>query len=903
MTDEFRKLATAEIARELAGQIAGFERLGYRLMEVIHPAHWSERGTTIQGASRGYTVDCTAAASSLVAEMSGERDYFSKDLKKPKRDLQHAITQHPNATRIWLLAGQETPPGMSKKIGSLRDGFLKEHPGVDGIEILDGRTLANVVYDNLESERFVGAVAPFLPSVGRLADEYAFSHRVPRFPSYRRREALEETISAALADSQQVVLRGVSGIGKSALAAKVADDHRSHFASIIWVDAHELKDTSALSSIDVHRTGVRHNLLAILRRRKCLLILDDARFETSELERLNLGSSSVIVTCQASGNPKSILVGDLSPDAAKDVLSLGVASPCPPEVFRAVITAVGGHALLLHALNQIAMAEGWTSVAACCHDATNSLEDDRHQKVCKRILARHLEALEAELAFVRWVDQPRISRDLISACVSSNAVRNLEKRGFLAATTYGHIRVHDVVFVAIREVVAAVGGRSENFLSRFEKLIEQHANAEDHVVRRIAALHVDLIVKNIHQGSRPSLVYALTVIRDPELPLSLLGDPVSMARELVTLNGWHNRDLEFRTVIEVVEAIYTVESAKDGTQYARKRLSDHIQALDWMLRVAPANSLAHRDLCHHYAKMLARLGRTDEAISRFERLVGDDQAFAAARLQLGRLYAKQKKVACAIDQCKAILQTSSQTHEVSVHVLLGALELLAREGRPTLLASYTEVILGALNAARESDASLAAKFVSGVCSKVWFHLPEVASDLYDRLNWSLMAPTRNDELFDIAQAHKAAGKARKDVSLLAKSKTTYEAMTTRSPYETVHYAEVLIRLEDWGLALASLDTVPVARRDTFWNLRAAQALVGLGSHERALDTINKGIETLNSTNFRSTFLAVKANALRGLGKTQEARECIIQAIDDVPANDPYAKELLDFLATVEDDAV
>ena len=87
MAFSFRQKVIRILIDEIALLTGGrFEQFGYKMMSIIHSAQWVERGTTVEGAPRGYTVDTSAHGSSLVAEMSSEADYFHNDMPKPKRN-------------------------------------------------------------------------------------------------------------------------------------------------------------------------------------------------------------------------------------------------------------------------------------------------------------------------------------------------------------------------------------------------------------------------------------------------------------------------------------------------------------------------------------------------------------------------------------------------------------------------------------------------------------------------------------------------------------------------------------------------------------------------------------------------------------------------------------------------
>lgn len=234
MSEAFRKKVISTLVDEIALLTGGrFEQFGYKIMGVIHPAQWIERGTTIEGAPRGYTVDTSADGSSLVAEMSSESDYFHGQMTKPQRDLQHAVNLHPDVKRIWLLASREAASGETTKRANLETQFKKGHQLLEDVNILDARKIAEHIFDNLENEQFISVIADYLPSIGRLADENAFSHRVPKYSGYLSRPSIEDTVINRLDNTSCIVVNGISGIGKSALVAQVAERLRQDFDVII----------------------------------------------------------------------------------------------------------------------------------------------------------------------------------------------------------------------------------------------------------------------------------------------------------------------------------------------------------------------------------------------------------------------------------------------------------------------------------------------------------------------------------------------------------------------------------------------------------------------------------------------------------------------------------------------
>ena len=169
----FRGRVVSELVKEI-GFLSGqrFETFGYRVLSEVHPGQWMERGTTIDGAPRGYTVDASCEGARWVGEMSSEKAYFEKGLEKPRKDLEHAVALHPGAVGVWLLSNQEASAGQTTRIANLVTEFSRAHGGLRSVDILDARAIASKIFENLESEQLVSSIKGYLPCVVRLAESY-----------------------------------------------------------------------------------------------------------------------------------------------------------------------------------------------------------------------------------------------------------------------------------------------------------------------------------------------------------------------------------------------------------------------------------------------------------------------------------------------------------------------------------------------------------------------------------------------------------------------------------------------------------------------------------------------------------------------------------------------------------
>lgn len=873
-----------------------FEQFCYKIMEVVYPAQWVERGTTVEGAPRKCTIDTSTEGSMKVAEMSSDIDYFHGPMSKPKNDLNHAIMLHPDVKRIWLLSSREAEAGETTRCANVATQFLKEHETLISVEILDARQIAGYIFDNLEAERFVSALTSYLPSLGRLTDENAFSHRIPIYSGYQARPDKEQEVITKIANASCIVVNGISGVGKSALVARVAEILRPDFEIIIWYDAHDLKNVTELSDSDFRRTGIRHNIIGLLHRYKCLLILDDATLSREQISKIDCGESKVIITCQASSDPDRIMVEDLDYDSARRLLEAGVSMPCPSEIFQRVFSAIGGYPLLLDALNRVAKDEGWEAVAVCCEDAASSIEDERNNKVCQRILMRHLESLSVELEFVKWCGCSRFDSELTAVCASTRAVNNLQKRAFLAATMAGSIRIHDVVYQSICSLVEVSAQHDKTFRDKLDEFICTECDKERSVLHRMVNLHPTLFRRLLSSGAYPSFIYAVALARASDTPIDLFGDPVATAKIVAAYNVWSGCEIEVRAIIETVEALYTIISSKCGSDEAKTTLGKNIVALE-ILRSSPAaKGELLRDLKHHFAKMLVRLGKRSDAETEFRVILAEYPMFAAGRLQLARiLYESGRKLEALAESRQIIIQHRNKQFLVSAPVLLEALRLVFMLDSQDNLRSYEEVVMSSLAEAREFDRTLALRLIATVAQKTWFTMPDLVTRMFESIEWRDAAPITDSERSDWAQAHKLAAKAtdvgdsrRKDFLIAADE--TYKSIKTPNSYHIVQHAEVLILLEKFDEANILLDQVSGSTREAFWWQRKSQAALGMHQADIALEAINHGIQNLTNKIYLSAFLHDRYLARKFLGDP-EAKKDLQEAINKLPDDDKYRKSL------------
>ena len=896
--EQFRRNASNTLANEictLSG--AGFETWCYQLIQHLEAsvASWNHRGTTSLGAPVGHTVDSSGDHATVVAQYSSQRGYFGSS--KPIDDLNSTLKKHPHAKQIWLLAAVAAQPSERTNCDNAIAEWKHAHPGIS-VEDLDARQIAEAIVDRLDSDQLVHALETNLPSLLRIADENSFSHGVPKTNGDVSRPEQEQEIRGALTKNRYAIVGGMSGIGKTSLAACVARGFDAE--TVIWLDATDVDEPEKLRAVPVGRRGLTHNLPTILRDRRTLLVLDNLQRSWSSEDYLSLAGSRsfVLSTTQFAGDRKDVIqVSSPSVAEARQIIDSEAGTACPEEVFKQILAATGGHPLILRVLAGLVKAANitWDSVLDVLPTIISHGEDERAVKICERVLQKHLPALRDELGVFVWADTPRLDAEFLSAAVSPLAAFNLEKRHFLALELASSktVRLHDIVRAAARAVLDVTPEQGRRYRKALVGLLTIDDSSDTAGVDRIGRSHPDLIVRELAQESDWGLMYAASRARLRKGAIGAFGNLPELAAKAFERGG----NLGIRAVIEAVEASFSLTSEYEGAQAAKALLSNLMVVFDVLATTVSLSPTIARDIRHHQAKMLMRLGDKEAAEKAFRALLLEDPDFDAAKLQVARLVGKKSHEE-AVSLCKGIIssQSAGPTLRIPAWVELAQLE-------PSTVAESVGEIVGQLEEVDAREIAAAYGLVAQVASRLAFEEPDTTLALFRAIEDGEPSFSSDRERCDWARAQLSAAKASRERGdepsferLLQGATDTYAAVLPErvGNFHRVQQAEALILQERFPQASATLDLSDNAGRTEFWYHRRAQAARGMHEYESALTHINSALESLSDIRFRSAFLEERFRIRDALGDSAAAED--LEAAIDGADNAKYRARLSERLS-------
>jgi adenylylsulfate kinase-like enzyme/tetratricopeptide (TPR) repeat protein len=901
MNEELRRRYVRDLIADL-GQVGGarLEQWIKPLWDHLAGGPVNARGLNPQGAPVAGALDATWPDGS-VSEASSDAGYFKSPYDKPTHDFRHVLKEAPGVRTVRLFATETAGPKASTLAERVKQRLARRGYHLD---LWDGRRIAEYIVDRLlTDERFVTRVGDALPNLRRISEQNAASARVPELdPLYGGRGDEEDDAIARMSTGKVVVLFGFGGIGKTELACAVAHRVRDKYELVVWADGDRIASLDNLRAYDVRLNGYKLNLLDLLASHKTLLVLDNISIDldTEALVALCGADSRILITSQVEFGQDIVPLGFVGRERAREILSAGIATPCPDDVLDAVLRAVEGHPLVLRMLNRLA-AQGrdWPVVERqCLHIA--GAADEKRRTVAARILEQHLDVLGPELAFFAWCGSAAIDSGLFEHLFGIVGLDKLQRWALTARGQSDAVRLHDIVYASVGRFRDRLPGGGA-----FEEQLEAYISTQLAPKRleffRVVNRHRALIEAQLTADPRPgALRYAYLHGHAPaRLDPALMGDPAAdaLAGQRGDARAW------LLSIVEAIEADYRRVRDLGNKPAAKTALEARLPTFDLLVGDPRLSDDTRSIARHHRAKSLLKLGRVAEALQAFEALVAEHADQFAAKLQVARLSESDPERAKNLI-FEIIAAEQAKAGSVATSVLIETLATLRRQHLrrfvPEMTDRFGPFMAQQIKAAACSGEDQPIRAFAGVGPEWSYKAPDLFLEVLEAID--LGAPEDaedDDERIAIGRLLTAAGKmllrqgAPGEAQLrFQQSERFFSAVNKRSGFACTHHADALLRLGRDADAASVLEQAPDHQREAFWLLRRSEAHSAAGELDDALARINEALAKTTLEERRPTFLAQRADILLAKGDaTHEAdlREAIRLCEDPQYRGDLEAK--------------
>lgn len=267
------------------------EIVGHNMISILEGKDLLHHGINKDHKPSGYTVDTCSSDSSIIAEYSTDRDYFSDyvtdkpnaSYKKIHKDINHALNQiDPSAIeKIYLVCSHEEPPSFRKNFNQA-DIFLNNR---EKIEIYDSRRIAKTIYQqSIENPSYADFYKDFFAVFSQEIDSWEYYGKIPvQCENFYSEPAVLETIDNHYKKGNRLcVLYGISGSGKTQSSIDYVHSRKNEYGNYIWITGEDWKKDTSLSAVQRTRGGAPINVAGIFNKLKTVLVIDSIERAISE---------------------------------------------------------------------------------------------------------------------------------------------------------------------------------------------------------------------------------------------------------------------------------------------------------------------------------------------------------------------------------------------------------------------------------------------------------------------------------------------------------------------------------------------------------------------------------------------------------------------------------------------
>lgn len=872
------------------GLIAGgFEEFGGKLLDHLLKTPLEHSGVNFLGEPVSSVLDSTSDDGLVVAQYSDETGYFAGDMQKASDDIDKGLARRPSAKRILLIAAERKRPIVA-------DNFKKKvlaQPRMKGrsIGILGAQTIAALIVRKLLfNDTAIEELSEYLPDLAQMHEEAARDRLFPDLPiQHSRRPTITSEIRSRLASSPCLVLTGMGGSGKSESATAYGIEHAADYDLRIWLEPDEFKGAKGLQALRLVRGGTKRNVATLLRRQRCLLVIDDPAMPVAIEDLVALcGEGSHVLITARNAVPDEYRIPELTSDEACDILNKAVASVCPETVFDTIWETVGGHPLSYALMNAAVLTGGtWEDIKLDCQ-AVGEFADPQ-QRLADRLLSRYREVLRKELSFFEWGGQPECDSGFLRHAILPVGIRKLRERALTASDRPSTVRLHDVVYASLSSLdwwSADLRVHWNDVLEQY--LIEKSGRNDLSFWATALSLRSRLRTLVASGDARPAYILALLETTSPEGNDSLdLGDPVQQAAEAAAEEKPVDA-LRLKMIIETFEWQY-LRAKQVGRGEAKTFAERGLALFDDLDRIPGLTPRQRSEISHHRGKALAWVDRRDEALLEFEAVMASDAPLDASQLQLLRGYKNAKSNDKAIQLGLEVMNAAeAQSDSVSPSVLLAVMQDIPwreEEARQQILRPRQEFIVKTIVGSAAAGVEQAFKTLAAVARYWSLESPEVLDAVLQAIAKPDMDRFEDDETrhgFADVLLEYGRGRGEAGAESLKTALALFEGATRWKPFNEQRKAELLIEMSRYEEAEAIL-----AKRDDLktngWIQRLmARAMLGNGRNNDALTWIDRALADNNCRSHFHDFWEHRYEIRQAL-READAPEDLHRAISVAPA--------------------
>ena len=603
-----------------------FENLCYPIFELlIRPKIAYHKGHNPENKPVGYTVDFFSHDLKIAGQCGTNKDELHKKIDE---DIGKSIEFKNDVNEIYVFVNRYyTGQKLKELIEELKSKYEKE------IIVFDSHKIAEFIYENPTNKILEQAKKYLGEDIYDLIVNKKVISFLPPFEKekYFIRKTIESESKEKLLKDNLIILKGVSGIGKSTLAKKIVYDLNQNYDYIFWIDENSLKNSLNLTNLIVNNKNI--NLSYYVKNFRTLVIFDNLQNSSyiNEFKKINNSElSSLIVTTKLNFSDENIYnfyfdIPFFTNEEKKEFLQLDEVKNIPglPLILKILIPH---KAYINELLDQI-------------HD----LEDDlKTKKIIERILIKIDNEKEIKILcnFI-YFDIRYIFREFIRFNKLLPQALALKDR-FILEQNDDFFEIHEAIFLVVKSFL-----KDNNYCDKedFENILLSYLEKklEEEDLNYFVFIHFyNNELKNIYYNTQNEklkkiLLYILVQNR-------WLNDSEWFLNEIKKIHLNFQDEIDYYLFIEKEEIVLFLNKEKEDYETIIKKT---IKNFEDLLKNKIDNNMLIIDIKHHLAKTYFKLGRYDninyqKAYELFVGIINECKTCYKSKLQLFRILSQEK---------------------------------------------------------------------------------------------------------------------------------------------------------------------------------------------------------------------------------------------------------------------
>lgn len=505
----------------------------------------------------------------------------------------------------------------------------------------------------------VDHLTKYLPSLRNIYYTHPNTVALPQLPAYYRVSPKTLETSYHLLISKGVLhLTGISGIGKSNLAVKLAQEllENEQLDAVYFINSTEIQDYQQLFAVCCEVGGRKINLPGTLQTRRSLVILDDLKHNLDDileaLQKQAVDSSYIIITSQISSHYAKQIGAEFQVPFLEDELLVGKIvnwrlpkeRRCSSDLVRLITKKTRGYPLLLSFIrSSLLYQELETSEIETLLTDMATVEVDGEKELMFRLLSRHEEAIRKGILCIQWLNCQYISEALLIKLALKTNVNSLYKRS-LIQNSAGVIKIHDIIFQCIIELpLKNVNKREQTQCrDRFYQFFMEERRKKSAEYFKALHLHEEKLSTLAQQCQNPGpewYFYIHSLSDHSHTFPTYMGDRLEVWLNEPGKLEENTDEYVIGTILEYIDAQLRKIGFSDRECRAAY-IKLQAQRLTTLLTRLDSSSCVRLDVLHHLGKLLMS-ANTDEnqnnALQCFQHVLEDNPNSYESLLQIAKI--------------------------------------------------------------------------------------------------------------------------------------------------------------------------------------------------------------------------------------------------------------------------